>query len=190
MAPWIRFSFSLALIPMLAGCGSDTSDTLSDAEHVLALERGAPAATALAQGLSARLSEAMAEGGPAHAVDFCSIEAIPLTRAIEAELDSGIELKRTSLRWRNPDNAPDRWEEAILRQMDDEDVPEALTGPGPDGTVRYYRPLRTGTQCLACHGVNLDPDAARLIEEAYPDDRATGYGEGDLRGVIRVQITP
>ncbi len=183
---------------VLWGCAEgppETDEALSEADRELAVERGEPAAGALAQGLVGRLSAALDEGGPAYAVEFCSQEAIPLTRSIEAEMENGLELKRTTLRWRNPDNAPDPWEEAALQYMQEleeteEGAPEAITGPGPDGTLRYYRTLRTGPQCLACHGgeADLDPEAARLIADAYPEDQATGYTEGEFRGLIRVQI--
>lgn len=187
----------LGILLVLGGCGEAPPETeeLSEADRELAIERGAPAAAALAQGLVTRLSEALDEGGPGYAVEFCSEEAIPLTRSIQDELENGIELKRTSMRWRNPDNAPDPWEEAALLYMQEleeteEGAPDAITGPGPDGTLRYYRTLRTAPQCLACHGGegDLDPEAARLIAEAYPDDEATGYEEGEFRGLIRVQI--
>jgi hypothetical protein len=42
--------------------------------------------------------------------------------------------------------------------------------------------------CLICHGENLAPDIATRISEAYPSDKATGFSEGDVRGVFWVEF--
>lgn len=41
-----------------------------------------------------------------------------------------------------------------------------------------------------CHGPgNSIPDTVRaMLAARYPDDRATGYAVGDLRGAISVQV--
>jgi excinuclease UvrABC helicase subunit UvrB len=38
--------------------------------------------------------------------------------------------------------------------------------------------------CLACHGKTLAPQVAARLKELYPDDRATGYAAGEIRGAI------
>ena len=38
--------------------------------------------------------------------------------------------------------------------------------------------------CLTCHGKRLAGDVRTAIAEHYPDDRATGYALGDVRGAI------
>jgi hypothetical protein len=44
--------------------------------------------------------------------------------------------------------------------------------------------------CVACHGPadRLDPDVQAILLERYPDDQATGYEPGDLRGVVRATV--
>lgn len=44
--------------------------------------------------------------------------------------------------------------------------------------------------CLTCHGADLAPDVQAAIAERYPDDRATGYRTGELRGVIWAELPP
>jgi hypothetical protein len=187
---------------LLAGCGEtpegppEPPDPLSAAEEARALEAGASAAGALASGLVGQLTQAIEEGGPAGAVAFCAEDAISLTRRLQAEHDDRISVKRTTLRWRNPENAPDAWEERVLRYLeelearDPEAVPGELTAGGPEGTLRYYRVLRVAPMCLSCHGPveSLDPEVRAILRTHYPDDRATGYEQGELRGVIRVEI--
>jgi len=158
--------------------------------------RGGAAAGALAQGLVSRLASAMAEGGVAGAVDFCSMEALALTSGIADGHDPSLEVKRTTSRWRNPENAPDPYEGRVLAYLESLEAmergaaPETLTAMGPDGSYRFYRTLRVAQMCLSCHGDegNLDAEVLRLLHERYPDDRATGYSEGEFRGVIRVQM--
>jgi hypothetical protein len=128
-------------------------------------------------------------------VEFCSSEAIPLTRTIQGEMEGGLTLKRTSFRFRNPVNAPDEAEEAALL-----DFERSLQGPGEPLTsmtqrvseteYRYYEPLYVGEPCLQCHGVleRLAPEVRAILDERYPGDLATGYAAGDFRGLIRVSV--
>ncbi len=156
--------------------------------------RGSAAADALAQGLVGRLAEAIDEQGIVGAVDFCSAEAMGLTRDIAEAHDSSLDLKRTTTRWRNPDNAPDEAEARVLEYLealearDPGSAPMTLAAAGPDGSPRFYRTLRTAPMCLQCHGAeaDLDPEVRRILEARYPEDRAVGYSEGEFRGVIRV----
>jgi hypothetical protein len=46
--------------------------------------------------------------------------------------------------------------------------------------------IPTGGLCLACHGETIDPAVAGKIAELYPEDKATGFREGDLRGAFVV----
>ncbi len=171
-------------------------DALPAAEAARALELGAPAADALVQGLVSRLTGVMGEAGTVAALEFCSEEALPLTAQIQDELADPLDVKRTTLRWRNPENAPDPWEERILRylaeleELDPDAVPAELTGEGPDGSLRYYRVLRVAPMCLTCHGADdaVDAEVREVIQGRYPDDRAVGYEAGELRGVVRVEI--
>lgn len=158
--------------------------------------RGAAAAGALAQGLMVRLAAAMDEEGVAGAVDFCSDEALLLTDQVSEAHDPSLELKRTTARWRNPANAPDPSEARVLAYLQSLEVeepgsaPESFTAIGPEGTFHFYRILRTAPMCLNCHGDEgaLLPEVRNVLRERYPEDRATGYTEGEFRGVIRVRF--
>ena len=41
--------------------------------------------------------------------------------------------------------------------------------------------------CLTCHGAALSPDVEAALAESYPEDHATGYSAGDLRGAFVVE---
>lgn len=49
--------------------------------------------------------------------------------------------------------------------------------------------IPTGGVCIACHGAELDPAIAQKINELYPDDQATGYKPGDIRGAFTISQT-
>jgi hypothetical protein len=42
--------------------------------------------------------------------------------------------------------------------------------------------------CLVCHGETLAPEIAAQIAAQYPEDQATGFADGDLRGVFWVEF--
>ena len=184
--------FGLAIVLAVFGCSTSDFRPIDPEQRAAVMEEGGRTADALISNLVSHLSTAMAEGGPAAAVDFCSTNALPLTAQVAAR---GLEVKRTSLRYRNPANAPDEHETEALRHF--EKVLEE-TGALPDAWVqrvgleefRYYRPLVVGAPCLKCHGAadDIDPDVVEILAERYPDDMATGYAAGDFRGLVRVSI--
>lgn len=154
-----------------------------------------PLAGELLRTLVGRLMGAMEEGGPTQALEFCSTEAIPLTRTVEGGAPRGVALKRTSFRYRNPNNAPDDAEELALRFFEDAilnsgEVPGHYVQRVSEGELRYYKPLFVAQVCLQCHGPRdeMDPEVLEVLDTRYPGDLATGYSAGDLRGVVRVSV--
>ncbi len=154
-----------------------------------------PASAELLRTLVGRLTASLDEGGAAQAMEFCSNEAIPLTRMVEAGLEGPLSLKRTSFRYRNPENAPDEGEEAALlhfeRAIQDQgQAPASFVQRVPTGELRFYRPIFVGEVCLGCHGdiENFDPQVLRVLSERYPGDLSTGYEAGAFRGLLRVSM--
>jgi hypothetical protein len=212
-AAW-RAGLCLAAWALAAGCGGAESGdarieaaderesggpaagagTAAMADSSGAIAMGGHAASRLAGGLIGPLTAAVEAGGPAGAIDFCSREAAALTSAIEDSIGGGITLKRTTLQPRNPDNAPDELERRVLEDLHAR-VARGDTLPShvlqaEAGAVRYYRPLTVQALCVRCHGAaeQLDPAVRTMLAQRYPADQATGYREGDLRGVIRVRM--
>jgi hypothetical protein len=191
-----RFNVLFALLATggLAACADQPQVTEETERQVR--EEGVTATKALMGMLQANLMAAMKEGGPAHAVEFCAGEALALTDSVAGQLGPGISLKRVSSRHRNPVNAPDAAETKALRYFEEAreetgTLPEDWVQQTPSGELRYYRPVVMAEPCLACHGdpESLNPAVAEAIRERYPDDRATGYEVGDLRGLIRVSVS-
>lgn len=110
-------------------------------------------------------------------------------------------LRLTSLKVRNPANAPDAADRAALehiKQQLSEGDPVSqlliqkveLSGQAPEW--RVYRPLVTLKQCLACHGPvhSLDADLAAALKLRYPADEAVDYKASEWRGMLRVSLAP
>lgn len=149
---------------------------------------------AFAGELSGRLKQAMESGGPIEAIAVCHTEA-PAIAAAQSEA-SGWEVGRTSLRLRNPGNAPDAWELAVLeefaaRKAQGEDVTkleraEIVEADGAP-SFRYMKAIPTAEMCTACHGTTVAPAVQAKLLELYPDDQATGFAVGDLRGAFTLR---
>jgi hypothetical protein len=194
-------TFALTLSIFLTACEEAGPPEISPEEGAYVAEVGGAAVGALQRALVGRLTAAMEEGGEIRAVEFCSTEGLTLTDSVEAalgaELEVGLELKRSSFRYRNPLNAPDSAEEAALRYFEDAvlaggEPPSLYVQRVSDTEMRYYQPLFMGEFCLRCHGDPdvMDPGVLEVLDEAYPTDLAKGYSAGDFRGVVRVSMPP
>ena len=140
--------------------------------------------------LKSELVAGMSEGGPTAAIGVCKDTAPQI--ASELSRHSGAKVSRTSLRFRNPANAPEPWQAEVLARFEtqaanaDAGAPLEYFEQVPDGTTRYMKAIRTGAACLACHGSALSDDIRAALDEQYPFDRARGYQEGDIRGAFSV----
>lgn len=143
--------------------------------------------------LVAVLQEEIARGGPEGAIAVCREQAPAMARA--ASEQSGWQVRRVSLRHRNPKAVPDAWERAALEDFDR----RAAAGEPPakleraevvekDGRTvqRYMRALPTADLCLNCHGTpdRVSDAVTTRLKALYPDDRAVGYRAGEIRGAI------
>jgi hypothetical protein len=147
-------------------------------------------AAAFAAELQGALQAALAAGGPAAAIAVCRDEAPRIASALSRE--HGAKVARTSLRVRNPANAPEPWQSAALSAFD-ADKSAAATPAGleyfeesPAFGTRYMRAIPTGGLCLACHGNALAPEVDAALAQDYPHDTARGYALGDIRGAFSI----
>lgn len=149
------------------------------------------ASRALTQSFGARLQTAlqtaMASGGPVAAMRVCKDKA-PLIAA-QLSRESGAKVSRTSTRFRNPANAPEPWQVAVLeafaKAKDENTTPLEHLERHTHGT-RYMQAITIQPVCLACHGENLAAEVRTVLDEYYPHDRARGYALGELRGAFSI----
>ena len=145
------------------------------------------------QTLKGELQAGMKEGGPVNAISVCNLSAPAIANTYSVR--NGWDVGRTSLKVRNPDNAPDVWERRVLESFDE----RKRAGEDPvkmeqyevvrkDGVskFRYMKAIPTAPLCLACHGEQLDSITKTRIEKLYPRDQALGYKQGDIRGAFTI----
>ncbi len=158
-----------------------------------ALKRAREAANALGADLMSTMANEMASGGPVAAVRVCSEVAQQIS---EDHSQKGLTVRRVTMKARNPLNRPDSYERTVLERFQalhaqGDLPPESVEVVDQQGVqiLRYMRPIQTANFCLACHGDAgaLDPQVREILQERYPEDAATGYQAGDLRGAISVQ---
>jgi len=149
-----------------------------------------------AKELKAALVSALQSGGPVAAIHVCNMQALPIANKISAQ--TGWAIKRTSLKLRNQANMPDEWERATLLQFEQrkaagEDVStitqEKLVSQEGEMVYRYMQAIPTTGVCVSCHGDNLGGDITEKLTELYPNDSATGFNLGDIRGAFSLQKT-
>jgi hypothetical protein len=148
--------------------------------------------------LKGELGKGMKSGGPVAAIGVCNTLAPSI--AMKHSESSGWNVARTSLKLRNPDNAPDAWETMVLQKFEE----RRAKGESPDtlafaevveeGNDKYFRfmkgivmPPADKMPCLKCHGENIDPATAAKLDELYPEDKARGYKAGQVRGAFTLK---
>jgi len=183
--------FGVALLATLAGCMTPT--TPDPIEVAAAIQKSTAAADLLFQRLSGELASALTNGGPAAAVAICKDRAPAIAAEIQAA--SGVDIERTALRVRSPANAPNEWEMATMRSFiarryaGEEWV--AMSATRIEGRqLHWMRPIPLGGMCATCHGdpASFTQDTRLALREAYPDDQATGFKPGELRGAFSARI--
>lgn len=185
-------SLCLALATLMTTQGAVAADEpwMADARAV---------ATAVPPKLLQVLTDTIAKSSAADAVTVCQDTAPKMAKA--ASEQSGWQVRRVSLRNRNPKAVPDAWERETLEDFDR----RAAAGEAPasleratvqivDGKPlqRYMRALPTQGLCLSCHGPSdqLAPGVADRLNALYPDDRAVGYSLGQIRGAMTLKRAP
>ena len=137
------------------------------------------------------LVSSMKKDGPAAAIGVCNLQAPEIaTKHAQA---SGWTIGRTSTKLRSNANAPDEWEAKVLAifaqkkaqggDLKKMQYSEIIEKDGKK-TYRYMKAIGVAKPCLNCHGANLKPAVSAALKDKYPDDAATGFKLGDLRGAF------
>lgn len=138
--------------------------------------------------LKPSLKEALQTSGPVGAIKVCSEIAPKVARTISD--NSGWSVKRVSLKTRNAQMAkPDDWERTVLqyfdiRQTNGEDVSPMMHSEIIGDDFRFMKAQGVEPVCLTCHGSEIKPGVQKALKEYYPNDLATGYQAGQVRGAF------
>lgn len=200
----LALCLGLALVLLPGGVGesapgavraADAGKTADATSQDQALEQARAAADALTKDLMGKLLDELSDGGPGEALRVCSEVAREIAATHSTD---GITVRRVSRRVRNPADRPDAFEAERLERLaalhDRGELPREVTEVVADESgnraLRYLRPITVKPLCLQCHGdpEGFTPEVRRILAERYPDDEATGYAAGDLRGAVSVSV--
>jgi len=199
----MKLLLALCLLPLalLVGCSKPvatpearTPPPLAAEVQQAALQRGKAIAAETFGLLSSNLQTAMQSGGVNNALPFCSLAASPLTASLAEK--HGVTLRRVTHKARNPTNKANETELAVLIAFEN-----ALTAssnpPLPFATnlvadhATFFAPIVNNELCLKCHGEpgkDFSPENLAVIKQHYPQDEATGFKLGQLRGAWRIDF--
>ncbi len=143
------------------------------------------------------MQETVAAQGVTAAIPVCKVKAPQLLQ--EQADKTGWSIRRVSLKTRNPERGtPDAWEvhqlaDFNIRAANGEKIEtlehgEVISENGRQ-TYRYIRAIPVGPVCLRCHGAteSIEPGLRAELNKTYPQDRATGYAVGQVRGALTVK---
>jgi Protein of unknown function (DUF3365) len=147
-------------------------------------DRMLAAKEALFSKLSSRLTEVMGKSGPAAAITVCQQEASKIASEVSAE--RGLQIGRTGVRLRNPNNLAPEWARSLIEAKSDAPTFAKLS----NGHAAALLPIKLQGQCLMCHGPK--EQVTSIIQDQltrlYPNDQATGFKEGELRGWFWIDL--
>lgn len=193
-----RCSLSLLIVAVVAGAAAARQTSAGPPTYPIAsapeafrdaIQRGDVIVGGMQSALLAELSREMQRGGPEGAVRVCHLEATAVAQQIARK--QGVAAGRTSHRLRNPTNAPRAWAAPIVASH------AGLPVAGVDGfavdlgdRIGLLRPIGFRAACAGCHGPRerLAPAVLEELEDRYPNDRAVGFKEGDIRGWFWVEV--
>lgn len=178
----------VSVLLLIAGCGgsdSDTADSQTPPDSIRQdVERSIAALNEMRESLAATIDTA--------AVDKRTFKRVckPVgQRAKQLGADRGWDVQQLAKKYRNPAHEPD--EEA--RRLHEEFATSSelterwirTTRNDREGW-RYARRITVQPSCMACHGPK--EERPEFVKNGYPEDRAYGFEEGDLRGIYSVFV--
>lgn len=195
--PTIISSILLFSSLLFGGCSNKNKDkhqlkALTEAERAEFLQKGQQLAGETQKVLGSNLMKAINEGGSINALEFCNIQAYPLTDSMATALKAHI--IRVTDQPRNHDNTANKEQLSYINSakkklaMGEQLKPEVSV---LNGKITGYYPIITNQMCMQCHGSENDQIAQETlakINELYPNDQATGYGVGELRGIWVIEM--
>ena len=147
--------------------------------------------------LGQKLKAAMSTDGPVAAVGVCKESAPAIARQLSIANDAKVTRVGTRVRNQNM-GVPNAWQKEALTQFEarlsqgekaaDVEYWQVADNGHGKSELRYAKAIAIQPQCLSCHGSAQDIAAplAEKLRIEYPNDQATGYSVGQLRGAVVV----
>lgn len=185
----------LIFASLLTGCTTPGVEVQSPSpKHV---EEMRAIAKTLSTQLGGRLKAEIDANGAESAIVVCKKIAPQI--AADLSRQTGWKVGRVGTRIRNAESGtPDAWNANALdtfsarmkqgEKADAMELAQVVTESSGKSHLRYAKAVALQPMCSACHGSSdFMPDGVkRRLQTEYPNDKATGYNVGDLRGAIVV----
>ncbi len=214
---FLKFVIGIIFFSLIIGCSNQKSEKKSDHQKDIStsanlqdgtyeyiilddslkeslIKRGSKIAKLTASYLQKALKNAIMEDGLEYSIEICNIDALNITDSI-SESES-VQIKRLAKKYRNPVNKTDSAESELfnsyISDLHGEKQLNPKIIPDDNGHPVYYNPIYVGELCLNCHGEsgkNIDSKLAKVINELYPEDKATNFKQGQLRGMWSITFT-
>lgn len=184
----------ILLMPVLVfvlACGPSSEKTETAGTDLSSYySKGKEVANLAQQTFFQEVNDALAEGGTEYALQFMHPVDNPQIDSLDNLYQCSI--GRTSNKIRNEANKPSGPEEMALIEAY---VARQITGDTViirDQHPVFYQPiLLSMPACLQCHGqpgTDINEATMAQIKNLYPEDHATGYKLGDVRGLWKVSF--
>jgi len=180
---------------IISSCGRrDAKQARQEEESIKQeyLQKGGEIANLTQSELLINVSNAMKEGGPGYAIEFCNLHALALKDSLSRM--NNCQIRRISFKYRNPVDMPQTEKEKeqlkqyqLAHQKGDTIKPEVHLY---SDRVEYYQPIILAMEaCLKCHGdpgKQITEETLDKIKAHYPNDLATGFKLNDFRGAWKI----
>lgn len=142
--------------------------------------------------LGKNLMGAIQQQGILYALEFCNVQAMPITDSM-AKIHQA-KIIRVSDKNRNPTNKASDEEASYIslfqEVLNKGEEPEPIL-VSENGKNRFYYPIVTNDMCLKCHGnvgQEIEEKTYEKILELYPNDKAIGYNVNEVRGIWSIEF--
>lgn len=184
-----NIGLNLSLASLLFSFASSAEQTQLSKLHKQQTIEATGKIKAFAVELKDTLKTNIEHGGLKQGIEVCKKMAIPIAQKHSTD---GWQLKRTSLKLRNTLNAPDVWEIEQLnnferQKLNGKNINKLVVTTTTDtGVFRLMKAIPTGEVCLKCHGKNISSEVKNSLGKNYPQDIATDFSLGDIRGAFSI----
>jgi len=102
-----------------------------------------------------------------------------------------LSIKYLSNNNRNPQNALHQSEKYIYEKLKTKNIRDYYEVDTANNVIKYAVRVDTQRSCLSCHGkpnIDVDPFVHKKFVERYHGEKAFGYKEGDMIGMVLVNV--
>lgn len=158
------------------------------------IQKSKPIAGQFKSTLKGELKKALQEDGFAGSIEVCKTVSAALEDKFTKEHERIAQLRRISLKTRNPERHTPTPVEAVWLNNTEQKIvqgmplqPECIVQAN-QATVLFPIVIDDPV-CLMCHGNEevISEEIKEALSKHYPNDKARGYNNGDLRGALTIE---